>query len=82
MYVKYDKMNGRKVSSGKIQPEAGPYYDPHKLMNKINNNKEVSVPSFRMMTSRPNSSKTTLPAYMQVKTLLNSFVSNCMIDNQ
>lgn len=59
---------GRKDQfKGKNPPsEAPPNFDPHKQMNKINNNKEISTPSFKLMTSRPSSSKTVLPTYMHV----------------
>jgi len=74
-------MNGRKrPSTSKTTSEAPPGYDPHKLMNKINNNFVVAAPAFRLMTSRPSSSKSTLPSYMQVKLIYKLF-RLCMIGN-
>ena len=39
------------------------FYDLDKVFNKINNHKEVSVPNFKMMVSRPND-QGPLPSYM------------------
>ncbi|MCQ2816081.1 MAG: hypothetical protein MJ252_02335 [archaeon] len=40
------------------------FYDPDKMINKINNHVAVVPPNFKLMTSRPNDNKT-LPTYVQ-----------------
>ena len=40
------------------------YFDPNKILNKINNYKTVHAPNFKLMTSRPNNNDP-LPAYMK-----------------
>ena len=39
------------------------FYEPDKVINKVNNHKEVSVPNFKIMISRP-TNKGPLPTYM------------------
>lgn len=39
------------------------FYDPDKIINKVNNHKEVSVPNFKIMVSRPDD-QGPLPSYM------------------
>ena len=39
------------------------FYNPDKIINKVNNHKEVSVPNFKIMVSRPDD-KSPLPSYM------------------
>ena len=39
------------------------FYNPDKAINKVNNYKEVSVPNFKIMVSRPDD-KSPLPSYM------------------
>ena len=40
------------------------YFDPNKILNKINNYKTIHAPNFKLMTSRPNNNDP-LPAYMK-----------------
>jgi hypothetical protein len=39
------------------------FFNPDKVINKVNNHKEVSVPNFKIMVSRPDD-KSPLPSYM------------------
>ena len=39
------------------------FYNPDKIINKVNNHKEVSVPNFKIMVSRPDD-RGPLPSYM------------------
>ena len=68
MMVKYDQKTHKKNSDNR--PKTSDYYeninyDPHKVLDKINNFKKTVSPNFDMMTSRPNDSDP-LPSYMKV----------------
>jgi hypothetical protein len=64
--VKYDrkvhKIIKEKVSEWRPSSET---YDPHIVLDKINNFKPVKTPNFNLMTSRPNDDGP-LPSYMKV----------------
>lgn len=64
--VKYDKSIHRKKNNRPATSENGvnPNFDPHKLLDKINNFKKPKTPNFDLMTSRPEGNDS-LPAYMK-----------------
>ena len=66
MLVKYDaaKYKARKDNRPTSTPSIEINFDPHKLLNKVNNHKKPSTPNFRLMTSRPRDP--VLPSYMKV----------------
>jgi hypothetical protein len=70
MMVKYDERvhsksrDSRPRTTGHFNLD--PEYDPHKVLDKINNFKKPSAPNFDLMTSRPNDPDP-LPSYMKVK---------------
>lgn len=69
MLVRFDKMSSRKAE---VLPntETGGIsinYDPHRILDKVNNHVTPSTPNFNLMTSRPTSSPNDpLPFYMKV----------------
>ncbi len=54
-------------------------YDPHKVLDKVNNHKKPNAPNFDLMTSRPNQPDS-LPCYLKVKFLF-SFIILLLILN-
>jgi hypothetical protein len=69
MMVKYDKRE-HIINKDKRKKENGGdvmdiNFDPHKLLDKVNNYKKPITPNFDLMTSRPNDGDP-LPAYMKV----------------
>lgn len=68
MMVQYDKALHRKNNDNRPKTSSNDLdinYDPHKVLDKINNYKKTVVPNFNLMTSRPNDNDP-LPAYMKV----------------
>ena len=69
MMVKYDqllhKKNGDNRPNTTNNYELNINYDPHKVLDKINNYKRTVSPNFDLMTSRPNDPDP-LPSYMKV----------------
>lgn len=66
--VKYDrtvykKNKDNRPKTTEHQPNIN--YDPHRVLDKINNYKATVSPNFDMMTSRP-TDEDPLPSYMKV----------------
>jgi hypothetical protein len=72
MMVKYDQTLHKKNSNDR--PKTSDYidlninYDPHKVLDKINNYKKPSAPNFDLMTSRP-MDPDPLPCYLKVNNI-------------
>lgn len=65
MMVVYDrKRHHRKKPKEMKGIEPSLYYDPDKMLNKVNNHTEVHAPKFDMMSSRPDDDNP-LPSYMK-----------------
>jgi hypothetical protein len=64
--VNYDKIVHKKNRQENKQKtfDLDSNYDPHKVLDKINNYKKPTAPNFKLMTSRPNEGDP-LPAYMK-----------------
>ena len=67
MLVKYDNKMKRQglERPSTVGDNGNPDYDPHKILDKINNYKKPQTPNFDLMTSRPNEGDN-LPSYMKV----------------
>ena len=67
MLVKFDQMLKRNANerTNTAGENWNPDYDPYKILNKVNNYKEVKPPNFDLMTSRPNDDGC-LPSFMKV----------------
>ena len=67
MMVQYNRSVHRKNVDNRPKTTANDLdinYDPHKVLDKINNHKKAVSPNFNLMTSRPNDGDP-LPAYMK-----------------
>jgi len=66
MLVNYEIKHHRPRSSKRptTTPALEMNFNPHKLLEKVNNHKKAPISNFRLMSSRPN--KNSLPSYMQV----------------
>jgi len=73
MLVKYDKMYHKKddkFAYKQVSDAISPTFDPHKVLDKINNYKKPQTPNFKLMTSRPDTGDS-LPTYMKVRLIIN-----------
>ena len=57
------KINKKKIKKKLKGIDNTLFYNPDKIINKVNNHKEVSVPNFKIMVSRPDD-QGPLPSYM------------------
>ena len=60
------KVNRNKIKKKLKGVDNTLFYNPDKVINKVNNHKQVSVPNFKIMVSRPNEN-TPLPSFMVKK---------------
>lgn len=70
MMVKYDQTLHKRNKYDRPQNsdclELNINYDPHKVLDKVNNHKKSNAPNFDLMTSRPNQPDS-LPCYLKVQ---------------
>jgi hypothetical protein len=67
MLVNYDtKKTKTRIEARPVDntPTIENYFDPYKMLEKVNNHKKTSTPNFRLMSGRP--SNRILPSYMTV----------------